>query len=201
MNPLVFRSSFNRALSAVILVIVAAVVIGAVVLPGGVDFAVPLTLGAIGVAALTWAILWSPHLELDDAGVDVHNVLLDHHVPWEALIHIETRYSLQLHTPSRRISVTGAPAPGAMSAVRAARAQRRSEDAGGVPTLRPGDLPTSDSGRAADLVRGRWHQLRDAGRIEPGLADTAAVITRVRPLPIAAIVVGCGALVLAAFLA
>ncbi len=201
MNPIAYRSPFNRALGAVILVLAGAVVVVAVALPDGRGSAVPLALGAIGVAALAWALLLSPGLDIDDAGVRVRNVLLEHVVPWEALIHVDTRYSLQLHTPGKRISVTGAPAPGAMSAARAARAHRRNGDGGGTPVLRPGELPHSDSGRAADLVRGRWHRLRDEGRIQLGMADTTPVATRVRPVPVLALVCGCAALVLAAALA
>jgi hypothetical protein len=41
--------------------------------------------------------------------------------------------------------------------------------------VRPGDLKTTDSGQAARLVRGRWEQLVEAGTLDAGNADAAAV--------------------------
>jgi hypothetical protein len=40
---------------------------------------------------------------------------------------------------------------------------------------RPGDLPGTESGDAAYLVRSRWTALRDAGRLEVGAAETTKV--------------------------
>ncbi|MGP3536169.1 PH domain-containing protein [Microbacterium sp. RD1] len=199
MPRIVFRSTFNRVLSIVAWVLLAAVAAGTLLTPGAAAAAPALLLGSLGGAALVWALLWAPYIAVDDDEVHVANIVAEYRVPWAALIHVDTRYALQLHTPGRRISATGAPAPGALGAVRAARAERRSESPT-APGVRPGDLPSTDSGSAAALVRGRWEQLRDSGRIELGVADSARVVVRARVATVAAIVLGAGALVAAVLL-
>lgn len=195
----VFRSTFNRVLSVLALAALGVLAVGTI-LAGAISLAPGIVLGAVGAAALVSAILWAPHVAVDDEAVTVANVLTEHRVPWAALIHVETRYALVLHTPGKKVSATGAPAPGALGAVRSARAQRRS-DSHAVQGVRPGDLPTTDSGRAAQLVRNRWDALRDAGRIETGVADMTPVTTRVRTASVLALVLGAAALVGAALLA
>ncbi|HET8878036.1 MAG TPA: PH domain-containing protein, partial [Arthrobacter sp.] len=59
----------------------------------------------------------------------------------------------------------------------------RPEDLRGLPdtsygpgkSVRPGDLKTTDSGQAAQLVRGRWQALVDNGTLAAGEAATTAV--------------------------
>lgn len=174
-----FRSTFTRILCGILWAIIAAVAIGLLAVPA-VDVAPALVIvGALGAAALVTGILWSPSISVDDDGVEVDNIALTYRVPWAALVHVDTRYSLQLHTPGRRIGVTAAPAPGATGSLRAARAHRRSEGTT-APGTRPGELPNTDSGRAAALVRDRWYALRDAGRVEAGIADSVPVRVRAR---------------------
>jgi len=174
--------------------ICAAVAVGTLLVPGSFSAAPAMVLGAAGAASLIGALLWAPALHVDDDGIDVDNIVRRFHVPWAALIHVDTRYALQLHTPGRLIAVTAAPAPGAGASLRAARIQRRH---GGVAEvdLRPGDLPTTDSGRAAALVRGRWRQLRDAGLIEAGVADATPVGVRPYTRNLALMAIGAAALV------
>ncbi|MFJ6652024.1 PH domain-containing protein [Microbacterium sp. NPDC091313] len=198
MPRVVFRSTFNRVLSIVAWAVIVVLLVGALVVPGLLGAAPGLILGAASVAVLVWVLLWSPSLAVDDEGVTVVNVLAEHVVPWAALIHVDTRFALTLVTPQRRISSTAAPAPGAVGTLRAARAQRRSESASLGP--RPGDLPGTDSGTAAQIVRERWEALRETGRIEAGVADTTAVRTRPRALAIALIVVSVTGLVTAVLL-
>lgn len=198
MPRVVFRSTFNRVLSIVAWVIIAAVAMGSLAVPGVLAAAPGLLLGAASVAVLVWALLWSPRLAVDDDGVTVVNVLTEHLVPWAALIHIDTRFALTLVTPRRRVSATAAPAPGAVGTLRAARALRRSEKA--QPGPRPGDLPGTDSGTAAQIVHDRWDRLREAGRIPAGIADSIPVQTRPRTLVIALIVLAATGLVGAALI-
>ncbi len=200
MPRIVFRSRFNQVLSIVAWVALGAVALGTLLTPGAFTAAPGIVLGAVSGAALVWALLWSPYVAVDDDAAEVANVLMEYRVPWAALIHVDTRYALVLHTPQRRISATAAPAPGAMTSVRAARAHRRSE-APTQPGVRPGELPTTDSGRAAELVRERWHHLRDTGRIEPGVADRIPLQARPRLTPIVAMVLGVTGLVGAILLA
>ncbi|WZH35979.1 MAG: PH domain-containing protein [Microbacterium enclense] len=195
-----FRSTFTRALCAVVWAIIAVVAIGLIVTPAVTEAPALVIIGALGAAALVAGILWSPSVSVDDDGVRVDNIAMRYRVPWAALIHVDTRYALQLHTPGRRIAVTAAPAPGAAGSLRAARAHRRSEDAA-TPQIRPGELPSTDSGRAAAMVRTRWHALRDAGRIEAGVAESVHVETAVRVDNLLMLVAGAAALVAAVALA
>ncbi len=191
-----FRSTFTRVLCGIVWAIIAVVAIGLLVTPGASDAPALVVVGALGAAALVGGILWSPALFVDDDGVQVDNIAMRYRVPWAALIHVDTRYSLQLHTPGRRIGVTAAPAPGATGSLRAARAHRRSEDPNATQ-IRPGELPNTDSGRAAALVRTRWHALRDAGRVEQGVAESTRVEVAVRIDNLLLLAAGAAGLVLA----
>jgi len=198
MAETVFRSTFNRVLSFVAWGLLAAAIVVTLVTPGGLSVFPAVALGCAGGAALIWALLWAPCIGVDDGGVTVVNVFARFRVPWEALIHLDTRYALTLHTPNRRVRATAAPAPGSLSSLRAARThRRRGGDATGV---RPGDLPGTDSGDAADLVLARWHDRRDRGLIETGLAEGIAVRPHPRVSAIAAVAAGVLALAGAALL-
>lgn len=199
MPRVAFRSTFNRVLSIIAWAALAALALGTLLTPGAFTAAPGIVLGAASGAVLVWAVLWAPYVAVDDEHVTIANVLAQFEVPWPAVIHLDTKYALAVHTPGRRISATAAPAPGAFASVRAARAQRRSADEA-TPGTRPADLPTTDSGRAAQLVRDRWDRLREDGRIEAGIADATRVIVRPRTLSIAAIVLGVTGLVGAIFL-
>lgn len=191
-----FRSTFTRVLCGIVWAIIAVVAIGLLVTPGASEAPALVIVGGLGAAALVTGILWSPSVSVDDDGVQVDNIALRYLVPWAALIHVDTRYSLQLHTPGRRIGVTAAPAPGATGSLRAARAHRRS-DSPSTPQTRPGELPNTDSGRAAEMVRTRWHALREAGRIEAGVAENVRVHVGVRTGNLVLLVAGAAGLVAA----
>lgn len=199
MPRLTFRSTFTRILCGIAWAIIAAVAIGLLVSPGVSAAPALVIVGALGAAALVAGILWSPSISVDDEGVQVDNIALRYRVPWAALIHVDTRYSLQLHTPGRRIGVTAAPAPGATGSLRAARAHRRSEGPT-TPGTRPGELPNTDSGRAAALVRDRWHALRDAGLVEAGVAETVPVHVSARIDNLLLLTAGAAGVVLAVVL-
>ena len=194
---MIFRSTFNRVISIVTWAALTVAVVGTALTPGALPTLVGIPVGAVGLALLVWVFLWAPHLRVDDEGATVANIFLDYVVPWAALIHVDTQYSLTLHTPGRRIRVTAAPAPGQLAAFRATRAEKRrlGQLTGG--DIRPGDLPGTDSGAAAEIVRDRWERLRDAGRIEAGVAESLHVTVRVRALPVAAAVIGAAAIVIA----
>lgn len=194
-----FRPMFNKVLSIVVWAVLAALAVGALLVPGTLAAAPGIVLGAAAVAALVWAVLWAPYVAVDDDGVEVANVLREFRVPWAALIHVETRYALVLRTPGRSISATAAPAPGAFASVRATRAHRRTDQPKGAG-VRPGDLPGTDSGDAAGLVLERWHRLRDAGLVEVGIADRTPVLVRPRTLQIAVIAAGIAGLITAILL-
>jgi len=178
----VFVSRFNRVLAVVVWALDAFALAGYVWIHAGLrdPFAIlPVAL----VALLACVALWRPSIQIDDEEIRVVNVFRTITVPWPALIHIDTKYALTLFTPGHRYSVWAAPAPGRTGAAMAARKQERgrvemapvSEDG----SIRPGDLIASESGQAAYLIRERWARLRDAGRIDAGIADATPVDVRV----------------------
>ena len=74
-----------------------------------------------------------------------------------------------------------APAPGTARTLRATRDETKGRV--GRPRVedtvrRPGDLLSTESGAAAEVVRRRWAELQQAGVIEPGSADATPVIVR-----------------------
>jgi hypothetical protein len=80
------------------------------------------------------------------------------------------------------------------------RAHRRSEGVT-APNTRPGELPGTDSGNAAELVRSRWHALRDAGRVEAGIAESVPVAVSPRVDNLLLLIAGVAGMVLAVALA
>ncbi|MCU1583360.1 MAG: hypothetical protein QOD27_2229 [Microbacteriaceae bacterium] len=187
----VIHSRFNRILAVVIWVISA--LLAAATLVNGTTVRLSDLAPAVLVALLAWEALWRPFVQVDDDGVTLGNVLRTITVPWAALVHVDTKFALTLYTPGRHYAAWAAPAPGRGASNRAARAQGISRprapmvgqpmvdlEAGSSSVLgdqgsRPGDLPGTESGDAAYLVRSRWTALRDAGRLEVGAADTTKV--------------------------
>lgn len=198
----VFVSRFNRVLA--VLIWAACAVLGVGLLVSVHDlrllYLVPVALFAL----IGWALLWRPRLLVDDEGVTAVNVSRTVGVPWAALIHVDTKYALTLYTPGHRYPVWSAPAPGTASTLRATRNETRGRV--GRPSVedsvrRPGDLLSTESGAAAEVVRRRWKQLQDTGAIEPGLADETPVTVRWHIATLAAIAVLVVATVAALLLA
>lgn len=152
------------------------------------------------IGASAFAVLWAPRLSVDDDAVIVRNVTRTIDIPWEALIHVDTKYALSLHTPGRAISVWVAPAPGSITVLRLARRDSRSTSDKTL-TTRPGDLPGTDSGDAAALVRTRWESLKSRNAIVTSIADEVHVAVRWNVQSIAVGIVGAvasiGALLMA----
>lgn len=187
-----FRSTFNKVLCIVAWAALAAVLVVVLVTPGALERPL-IPLGLAAVAAIVWAVLWSPHLRVDDEAVTIANVLREIRVPWAALIEVDTKFSLTLRVPGKLFSATAAPAPGQVVGLRASRSHR-GRDASRGDLVRPGDLASTDSGRAAELVRERWDRLREAGAIETGVAATTPVGIRPRFAQIATVVLAVGVL-------
>lgn len=123
------------------------------------------------IGYLAWAALWRPGIRVGDDGVDVRNVSHTVHVPWAALIQVDTRFALTLATPTHRYAVWAAPAPSALRLMFAGRGETVRERGHVGDNVRPGDLLGTDSGDAAMLVRDAWTRRIDAGLIEIGVAD------------------------------
>ncbi|MBK4347321.1 PH domain-containing protein [Lacisediminihabitans changchengi] len=178
-----FHSRFNRILAVVAWVLTAFALVTSAVAGLLVDLSaarIVLPLALIALAA--YAVLWRPHLTVDDDAVTAVNVLRTVVIPWSALIDVDTKFSLTLRTPRGSYGVWAAPAPGRTGIAVARRAERRhgteSQTAALGNRSRPGDLITTESGEAAYLVRERWNELVESGRVEAGIAETVAVQVR-----------------------
>ena len=129
---------------------------------------------AIVVAWLAYAahvFLWAPALVVDDRGSEIRNPLRTVTVAWAALIHVDTKYSLTLFTPGRSWSVWCAPQASGLVARRKARRVRDDRDPRDPRNpldagMRIGDLPGTESGDAAALVRERWAATPQGGDAE-----------------------------------
>lgn len=132
------------------------------------------------VAVLAWALFWRPSLTVAEHGITVENVLRTYFVPWPSILAIDTRYSLTLRTARGRVSVWAAPAPGRHRTLGLAPKDFDGvgESArGGVGELRPADALTTPSGNLAQLIRGHWERLRDAGAFASGVDPEASTVT------------------------
>jgi hypothetical protein len=198
----VFVSRFNRVLAVLIWAAAVALTVGLLVSvhDARLLYIVP---GAL-FAFVAWAMLWRPQLTVADDGITVVNVTRTVHIPWEALIAVDTKFALTLYTPGHRFPVWAAPAPGTGSTLRATRNETRGRL--GRPRVedsvrRPGDLLGTESGAAAEVVRRRWTMLQDSGAIDAGRADETPVAVRWHIAALVALVVLLAATVAALLLA
>jgi hypothetical protein len=94
---------------------------------------------------------------------------------------VDTKYALTLYTPGRKFPVWSAPAPGTGRTLRATRQETKGRV--GKPDVadsvrRPGDLLSTESGAAAEVVRRRWARLQESGAIDSGVADATPPAVR-----------------------
>ncbi|TFD68833.1 PH domain-containing protein [Cryobacterium ruanii] len=171
-DPNVFYSRFNRIIAALFATVAALSALSLFLLPTASNrwLVVP----ALFVILFVWEMLWRPDLRVSDTAVTIRNPLRTIVVPWAALVHVDTKFALTLYTPGRKFAVYCAPAPG-----RSLTSAGRRKTTDPVPYLtgapRPGDLPGSESGEAAQLVRARWDALQRSGRVNGGLAAQTPV--------------------------
>ncbi|MDJ0339287.1 PH domain-containing protein [Cryobacterium sp. PH31-O1] len=172
-DPNIFYSRFNRIIAAVFAAVAALSALSLFLLPTASNRW--LVIPALFVVLFVWEVLWRPDLRVSDDAVTIRNPFRTIVVPWAALVHIDTKFALTLYTPGHKFAVYCAPAPG-RSVTRSG--QRRTTDP--VPYVsgqpRPGDLPGSESGEAAHLVRARWNLLQQSGRVDGGLAAQTPVL-------------------------
>lgn len=127
---------------------------------------------AIGLAALlaVAGILayWRPAIGVGSEEVEIRNVFRRVAIPFDHLVHVDTKWALELYLDDGgKITAFAAPAPSAFAA-----RTMRAEDARGLPrdtyvagTVRPGDRRGTPSGDAAALVRAALatHRAREMG--------------------------------------
>lgn len=135
---------------------------------------------AVFLGLLAWLAFWHPRVEVSDDEVTLVNPLRTIHVPWAALINVETQYSLTLVTPGGSYRAWAAPGPGRHAVVTAgndelAGVSRMARDSRGAVAI--GDLPSAPSGRVAALVRRRWEHLVESEQLAAGVADDTPVLT------------------------
>lgn len=171
-QPASFRPAFGRVLTITIALIALGALIGFVVAD---DVAGLLRSGwwLLLLAAVTWALYWTPAVEVLEHEVTVRNPLSTWHVPWPAIERIDTKWALTLYTPRGRIEAWAAPASGRYTVFTLGPEDTRvSETARLAGSIRPGDTLSSESGAAANQIRRHWEQLRDDGLLdvplEPG---------------------------------
>lgn len=153
----------------------------------------------LGLAYLGWWLFWDPAVIILDAGVRLRNPVRQIFVPWNALIHVDTKYALTLITPHGSYQAWAAPAPGIFGTKRG-----KPENVLGLPassygpaqTVRPGDMTHTDSGQIAYLIRARWQELADTGALELGVADTVKTAATINWGPLLGAVVLLGGSVL-----
>ncbi|WP_035876892.1 PH domain-containing protein [Cryobacterium sp. MLB-32] len=170
-DPDTYVSRFNRTLAGIVVALCAVSAV-ALSLTGQELFLIPTGF----IVLLCWVYLWAPSVCVSDRAVTVRNPLRTIEIPWAALVQVDTKFSLTLFTPGRRWPVWVAPAPGRGTVRRANRAGE-SVDRTRFMTVepRPGDLPGTESGDAAQLVRNRWDRLQATGAIEAGVAEQTPV--------------------------
>lgn len=167
------HSRFNRIL-AVVLWALSALAVGSAIVAGDERFLSLYPAGAL-VAFFAWSALWRPFVRVDAEGITLQNVTHRVDVPWAALIHIDTRYALTLHTPAGKFAAWSAPAPGLAGSMMARRRNGDRESRASGEALRAGDLIGTESGDAALIVREQWRKRLDAGIVMTGVADEHAV--------------------------
>src|SRR6476620_6857877 len=188
-NAAIFKARTNKWFAGFSWFVAAAGLAGLVVAGG-----MPALAGAgplLLIAYLGWLLFWRPAVVVHDAGVTIENPFRAITVPWAALVQVDTRYALTLVTPGRSYGAWAAPAPGIWGGRNA-----RPEDLQGLArstygpgaSVRPGDLKSTDSGHAAQLVRISWQELVESGALDAGNAESTPVTVRYRWLELAATV-------------
>ena len=156
----------SARITAVAIVGVAAAVAGARIAGGGIRGAAP-TVGLMTFLAITGVVAyWRPYVGVGGDHVVLRNVVRFADVPLSRIVHVDTKWSLELYLDDgTRVTAFAAPAPSA-----AAARTMRAEDGRGLPkstyvagTVRPGDRRGTPSGDAAALVREAWERHRTSG--------------------------------------
>jgi hypothetical protein len=146
----------SARITAALIVALATAVAAARILGDGLSEAAP-TVGLAALVAIAGVVgYWRPSIGVGQDSLDVRNVLRRAQIPFARVVHVDTKWALELYLDDgSKLSVFVAPAPGAFAA-----RTMRAEDARGLPrdtylagTVRPGDRRGTPSGDAAALVR------------------------------------------------
>ena len=176
------RPRFGQVMTIVVAAIVVAALVSFIVVGDWAGLARTASILLL-FAWATYVAFWSPSVTVDPAGVVIRNLVREHRVTWPAIERIDTKYALELYTATKKFTAWAAPAPSRLTSGRAGRADltglpESTYGAGG--SIRPGDLPTSESGQASLLVRRQWEALRDSGALDAGVDGTGVATTWIR---------------------
>lgn len=140
---------------------------------------------AVTAVVVAYIYFVTPEVVASEESIRVTNPWRRHVVPWGAVIDVDTRFSLTLVTPQTRVHALGAPSPGGFSAMRSkadrdSATRRIQRQRAGL--VRPGDLPATQSGALAAVIRGHLSDLVEAGRLQTG--ERVQTTTRIGPLAV-----------------
>lgn len=176
----VLRPLSGRVIAAVLVVFASAIVIAGLVqlgiprmLP---HLAIPVLIGYLG-----WFLFWAPCVRVSPGEVVIDNPSRLVRLQWPQITFIDTKWALEIHTEHGRYTAWAAPAPGRHTVMRQTRGDLKHvpRDAYELGTIRPGDIPTSDSGAAASVVRRTWESLREAGHLDNARPESPLPDTRI----------------------
>ncbi|MCX7521909.1 PH domain-containing protein [Microbacterium sp. STN6] len=147
--------------------------------------AIPALIGYLG-----WFLYWAPTVRVSPGEVVLDNPVREVRLEWAQIVRIDTKWALQVYTRDGRFTAWAAAAPGRYASMNQSRGELKhlpeSAYAGGA--IRPGDIPTSDSGAAATVIRRQWEALRDAGHLDNARPEFDAPNTRVHWVRLAVLV-------------
>jgi hypothetical protein len=182
----VLRPLSGKVISAVLILFAAGVLIAGTFQIGIVrmlpHFPIPLLIGYVG-----WFAFWAPTVRVSPGEVVIDNPSREIRLEWSQIVRIDTKWALEVHTEHGRYTAWAAAAPGRHTAMRQTRSdlQHLPEGSYLAGAVRPGDIPTSDSGAAATVIRRQWETLRDGGFLENARAEHAGPRVRVHWLRLA----------------
>ncbi|HEY0117602.1 MAG TPA: PH domain-containing protein [Cellulomonas sp.] len=169
-----YRPRSSVPTTAAIVVVAAGLAFAQWATGGAADLARALPFALAGAFA-GWLVFYKPHVRVADDGVHVVNPFAAYDVPWAALIQVRTRFACTFVTPHRAVQAFAAPGPGRYAVAMATVVDLRT--AGALPSrgLGLGELPSGPSGQVATVVRRRWDELVQSGRLSQGEADETPV--------------------------
>ena len=159
-----FRPSFSRLTSGALIAMCSFVAL--VTITEGSEAVAQVGPWLALVGLVTWALYWRPKVVVSVGGIRVVNVFRTIEVPWPAIKDVSTKWSLTLETAYGPIRAWAAPAPGRQMMRRAQPEDRRVAGQRPGDAARPSDLPQSESGAAAQIVRQRWLKHAEAGYLD-----------------------------------
>lgn len=165
-QPVVIRPSFGRLLTVIVSAIAALVLVSTVV-GGRADLLPTQAWGPLLLAYAAWLVFWAPRVRIATEGVEIRNVFRTHDISWPAIRRVDTKWALNITTAHERVTAWAAPAPGRHSNAYITTNEERNQPylSAMMQDARRGDLPRTDSGDAATVIRLRLADLAEAGHL------------------------------------